>query len=462
MRAIIEGFPFKWQIDIVKELDVEPVYWCCNDLGLSEYLPEKCLFHSSENIISGIIPNNILEIFGTNGNIDYISDDILRADADQIDAITRIIRIRKDLYGKALAFDEGALRRFVYKQISFWMTVIDKTSPEVVLFEAAPHLVHHYALYYAARKKGIRTVIVNRVGEPIRFFLAERIEELIPDKIVNEPAFVDKVIPIRQKPKYATEGPSATASEGVSLKKIIFNLNRLWRIQSYRFVFGRIKNVAYKIPYNIIYRFLSIDTIPKHKFVYFPLHESPEDTTYPGGWNFEDQVYAIEYLSQILPEDVNIVVKEHQNQRFWRGRNLAFYPNISKLRNVSLISKNTDSFKLIDKSIAVATITGQAGWEAITNSKPVIYFGQAWYKGVPGSVYINEFKAMTLEARKDFLNTQSFSELQAWYISFYKRSFPGYVNNIMIGSELPNISHITMCINKYLSNEKVENIDFPF
>jgi capsule polysaccharide export protein KpsC/LpsZ len=164
-------------------------------------------------------------------------------------------------------------------------------------------------------------------------------------------------------------------------------------------------------------------------------------------------------LSQILPEDVNIVVKEHPNQRFWRGRNLAFYPNISKLRNVSLISKNTDSFKLIDKSIAVATITGQAGWEAITNSKPVIYFGQAWYKGVPGSVHINEFKVMSPEARKDFLNEKSFSELQAWYISFYKRSFPGFVNNIMTGSELPNISHIATCINKYLSNERVENIE---
>ena len=457
MRAIIEGFPFKWQVEIIKKLDIEPVYWCCNDIGVSKLLPENCMFHPAEKIILGEVPVDVIKLLGIDEDIEYISDDILRSDADQIDAISRIIRIRKDLYGHTLACDEGLLRRFVYKQISFWMKVIDSLSPEIVLFEAAPHLVHHYALYYAARKKGIRTVIVNRIGEPVRYFLAERIEDLVPDKIVNEPAFVEKVSPIRQKPKYATVGPSAVASKGIRLKNIIFKLNRLCRLKSYRFLLGRLKNVAYRIPYNAIYRYLSIDKIPENKFIYFPLHESPEDTTYPGGWNFEDQIYAIEYLSQILPEDIEIVVKEHPNQRFWRGRNLAFYPNLSKLRNVSLISKDINSFNLIDNCIAVATITGQAGWEAITNSKPVIYFGQAWYKGAPGTIHVNEFKNMDAAARQDFLMNHTFTELQVWYTELHKKSFPGYINNILSSDQAVNVEQVSSCINMYLKGKIVRD-----
>ena len=50
------------------------------------------------------------------------------------------------------------------------------------------------------------------------------------------------------------------------------------------------------------------------KYVYFPLHFEPERTTNPDGKEFQDQFIALTKLRQIIPEDIDIVVKEHPTQ----------------------------------------------------------------------------------------------------------------------------------------------------
>ena len=66
------------------------------------------------------------------------------------------------------------------------------------------------------------------------------------------------------------------------------------------------------------------------EFVYFALHFEPERTTNPDGGFFHDQFLAIIHLRKILPEDVNIFVKEHPSQfkvidRGLKGRSPLFY-----------------------------------------------------------------------------------------------------------------------------------------
>ena len=48
-----------------------------------------------------------------------------------------------------------------------------------------------------------------------------------------------------------------------------------------------------------------------------------------------------------------------------------------------------NTISLIKGSVAVATITGTAGWEALFHGKPVIAFGLAWYRWAQG---VTEFK----------------------------------------------------------------------
>jgi len=131
-----------------------------------------------------------------------------------------------------------------------------------------------------------------------------------------------------------------------------------------------------------------------YKYIYFPLHYQPEATTYPYGDVFIDQILAIKLLSSILPNDIKILVKEHPDTfnlsktayikgAFNRATN--YYRLISEIDNVQVIPMKSDTFKLIDSSIAVATLTGGSGIEAILRGKPSLIFGNAWYRDCHGA-----------------------------------------------------------------------------
>ena len=128
----------------------------------------------------------------------------------------------------------------------------------------------------------------------------------------------------------------------------------------------------------------------KNKFIYFPLHLQPELTTTPMGGAFVEQALAINLLAEHLPADVYIYVKEHPAQFDYglSSRNRAFYEEIASIPNVQLIPIEFDTFCLINNCIAVATITGTAGWEGLFRSKPYLMFGHHVYQYAPGVIQI--------------------------------------------------------------------------
>jgi hypothetical protein len=127
------------------------------------------------------------------------------------------------------------------------------------------------------------------------------------------------------------------------------------------------------------------------KYVYFPLHLQPEMTTSPLGGVYENQLYAIECIAQIIPNDWKIFVKENPKQfigvtgkpSYWRDTAF-FLKRIQRIPKIVLVRENIDTNLLIEKSEFVATITGTAGWEAILCNKSVLFFGMAWYGSFSG------------------------------------------------------------------------------
>lgn len=120
------------------------------------------------------------------------------------------------------------------------------------------------------------------------------------------------------------------------------------------------------------------------KYIYFPLHYQPEASTIVSAQKYEKQLFFIDSWAKSLPADTVMYVKEHYT--LLGNRPISFYKELKKYPNVILISPWESSRKLMLNSVAVTTLTGTAGWEAMLLRKPVIIGGNAFFEKAPGVI----------------------------------------------------------------------------
>jgi len=115
------------------------------------------------------------------------------------------------------------------------------------------------------------------------------------------------------------------------------------------------------------------------KFVFFPLHVSPERYVDISAPFFANQLEVIKNIAKSLPVDYKLYVKEHfaMVTRYWRE--IPFYKEILALPNVELIHPSVSSEEIIKKSSLVITITGTAGLQAAFYGKPSIIMAHVIY-----------------------------------------------------------------------------------
>ncbi len=128
------------------------------------------------------------------------------------------------------------------------------------------------------------------------------------------------------------------------------------------------------------------------KYIYYPLHLDPEASTLVRE-KLSNQLTIIKILSDSIPDDWKIYVKEHpvtfsflkrkklrENWYFflsmnnYRGR--PFYEEILRIPKTRLISQRYTSEEVLKDSMAVATINGTVCLEAAHIQKPVLIFGE--------------------------------------------------------------------------------------
>ena len=142
--------------------------------------------------------------------------------------------------------------------------------------------------------------------------------------------------------------------------------------------------------YDSILRSAKCSGLSSEKTVYFPLQYQPEASTHAFGGVYEDQIIALEWVSAFIPPDWKILTKEHPNRSSMHCRGELFIQRLLNVPKVELINPDVVSKELIDTCSVVATVNGSAGWEAIRRMKPVIAFGNAWYKTFPGVYHYDE------------------------------------------------------------------------
>ncbi len=168
--------------------------------------------------------------------------------------------------------------------------------------------------------------------------------------------------------------------------------------------------------------------------MYFPLHLQPELTTDILGGGTADQLLAIEELARALPSNILIYAKENPKQSLYM-RDPSFFRRLRDIPSVRYLPIEVPSLDLVRRSIAVATVTGTAGWEAIQMGKPAFCFGYAWFRGLPGAFEWEKVK----HCAGDTISSFQFDK-EALQNSFRKRCsylWPGIVDRVY-GALIPN------------------------
>src|SRR3989344_73125 len=343
---------------------------------------------------------------------------------------------------------------FYYDLLRFWDGVLERFTPEAIIFKAPPHEMYSFVLYSLAKKKGISTVMCDCVLRQDRIILykdyregneilastygrrtKERRRGTTEDLSADTRAYYLELSGSRNPtPRYVAGWKLETAGLG----KFRRHTKAFMRFIKDGTIFERIAMRFFKM-----FKQGVLDEQKKYErsadlskpYIYVPLHYQPECTTSPQGCIFVGQMLMIKVLAASLPKGWELYVKEHPAQKLAHGNNYTpfrwkgFFETIGTLPHVRLVPPDTNTFELAAKSKAVATISGTAGGEAIVRGTPALVFWYPWFMHAPGILRVSnvpECRDALEKVEKGF--KPDTAELLGYLTLVDKVSFRGYLN----------------------------------
>jgi hypothetical protein len=232
-----------------------------------------------------------------------------------------------------LSPSHSEIRNYFQMLIYFFYKFLKEYNFNYIIYSNIPHESHIYVLYLVGNYLEIKNAICYQSHIPERFFILSKIEDFgsFPCSIKLSPPISDHY----ELPKKWSYMNNLREDYSYGIKDFILEIVRKPI---------RIPVAAVRLRNAIIYRdtlkSFVIHTIPvNYRFVYFPMQMQPELTTCMLGGDFSDQIYALETLSSMVPNDVIIIVKENPKQtEMERGPN--FFKRLGQLKNVKMIHKS--------------------------------------------------------------------------------------------------------------------------
>ena len=220
--------------------------------------------------------------------------------------------------------------------------------------------------------------------------------------------------------------------------------------RGYEYLYWLLKATLRTLILKISYHFNSSYILPK-KYVLYAMTYQPEATSFPEAGIFHDQFDLIMKISKLLNKDTKILVKEHPMQLNLLGafnyknpqtRDLKIYKNLSKVKNISLLSQRYDMDDATKKAEYTITINGSVAIQSVKNGTPALTFGHAWYVGCE-SIYklnsISDLKKFFISRKVKivnknnaihFLNCVNQKSIRLWFKKFHRNiySYTGFTN----------------------------------
>lgn len=362
-------------------------------------------------------------------------------------------------------------KHLYYQMVGYWDGVFKKYRPDAIIFQAPPHTVYDYIIYALAKIKNITTIMLDDTVVSDRLLVMRDFKEgsvALREELKNSLKYSTSLENLSSDlyDYYKCQTNPEADSTPLYMKKNFrdYSIKNILRIKI-KMVIASLKDFSFftktlyylqkKFHANIKDEYKSVQSLPdwKKKFVYVPLQYQPECTTSTLGGHFVDQILMIQILSAALPEDWVIYVKEHPTQWLPRGLNFfssryqGYYRTISRIAHVRVVPVATDTYDLLRRCQAVATVTGTAGWEGVLRLKPAIVFGYPWYQHCPGVFKVTDIESCRTVFSDICRGKVNSEESVIKYLhAFDRASFHGYVQAYGKGisrvSFQENVAHI--------------------
>ncbi len=323
---------------------------------------------------------------------------------------------------------------------------------ELMIFYMFPHFGSDYLLSVIAKKLDIKMILMYQSLIPNRFQFVTDLDDY-GDFKTSLPKFNYPY----QKIEFGAKKVQFYM-KNIKLKYRSCNYTLLQKLRRYIFrgvgrmtLLGLIKShidcLKFKYYYNKM-KHNSIDTTKK--YVYFPLQMQPEMTTSTLGGVYSDQILAIEKISNIIPKDWVIYVKENPKQ-LEGHRGEYFFKRLSLIKSVKYLSKEVNSFDLIDGCEFIANVSGTVGWEGLLANRVTVLFGKSWYQNFSG--IIKYHKDLTL---KEILDTKiDKSKVEKDYNNYISHTANGivdrgYIANFKEYSDEDNAKYLKESLNEII------------
>lgn len=400
---------------------------------ISASIPGLTVFNSEEFVY----PDRIFQL---NKNENFsLSEEILKefkdcenlflTNSDRFSYFPLNVRYKKDLYKELLLF---------------WFSFFQehKKDLDLILFQTTPHFNYDNIIYSIAKYFGIKTVIPEATLFKDKIIWLKEYESfekvpkdflenygkedvinfinpLILNEYLGESNYWNVSLEKNQQALIKQSNFFSKFKNILKKRKLLENFSEKKRTfkkifqnpfkkvySSYFFYNNEVSNIRFIYLYlkNILRTKKLFNYYQKHAvmpddsdpYIFFALSYQPEKTSIPMAGEFEDLFLAIRLLSNSLPENYKIYVKEHPvvfhkgNYLFTKNfRDPFFYKRIVSLKNVKLININVSAKELIKKSLCTATLTNSAGWESLIHQKACLLFGKPWYAPCNAAFYVS-------------------------------------------------------------------------
>ena len=386
-------------------------------------------------------------------------------------------------YNEYYNFSSDEIFSILEDECRFFEMVLNEVKPDYFITSETT-LQPHHLFYEICKKKGIKITMLNHANWKTLCYISQerhKIDFVKKEELEEEPKeeakdilklFEESRVSNFHK-KYHNVVKKSKSSLITAALKFIFSTSNNPR--THYTYFGRskfrvlCKEIEDSIKKNARKKFIDENLChgftENEKFIYLPLHQEPERSLLLAAPKFSNQLETVKEISKILPENYKLYVKEHPTQgpaRNWRD--IKFYKEILKLKNVRLIHPDFDSKLLFRNCELVISVGGTSSFEATFFGKPSLIFADLGYAIIPSIIKLNSYSELQ-QGIADCLKMKIEPRFVLKYLEILERnSFvfdildfeASYQNKFYVNGNLVDVKFHEIDMRQFLSEHKAE------